>query len=760
MKPDFALFLSFEGITLLFRAGDGWRHVGDVTLVTDDLTSALSSLRTKALALAPTGPTCKIVLPNDQIRYLTLFTGSIEGESRTEMARAALEGATPYDVADLVFDLSFDGEETFVAAVAQDTLDEAEGFARLHGFVPVGFTAVPEENRFVGEPAFWSGSEVFDDQKSYVDAGPTKSIGPAISVETAEPATSDAANVDSETPDAELPVQTVSAGFASRRAKSAEGAGAPSLSGATRATVPAPEIDLTDTDSATGRPEATEGPGVENTTETRPDEPEPKGGASPSFTARFLSRRKEKQKRTLPAPEPSHVVPAPTALEFETNSETERMTIFGARDKTQTRGRPRHLGLSLTAGLLVVLGAVAVWSAFFTDNREPAPIDSASLEDPALPASQTPDVLATAPDLQQAPDAETTDSESADLTDPETGNIGEEGSSNANSQQPDIAQAADQVDPPRQAQDDVIGLLSDNLQQAPIAPDPVSISNLDDLYAVSIDSRDLSQDAVALPSAATFETDEVLATVSPPAAAGTEFAINEDGLVEPTVEGALTPDGILVFLGRPPVVPPATPTRFETEPEAEIDQQRDRLAALRPNPRPSDLLELNERDRLGGLTRAELGNVRPRLRPETVKREAELDETPTAQAIVVSRVPKTRPRGFEQKVQTAKSRTAGPSQQVAAATVAPRTVSPRIPSSASVARRATMDNAINLRRINLIGVYGTPSDRRALVRLPSGRYKKVKVGDNVDGGRVVAIGDSELRYQKGGRNVTLKIPSG
>ena len=88
------------------------------------------------------------------------------------------------------------------------------------------------------------------------------------------------------------------------------------------------------------------------------------------------------------------------------------------------------------------------------------------------------------------------------------------------------------------------------------------------------------------------------------------------------------------------------------------------------------------------------------------------------------------------------------------------TVKPKAPSPASVARQATLDNAINLRRVNLIGVYGTPANRRALVRLPSGRYKKVKVGDRVDGGRVVAIGDSELRYQKGGRNMTLKIPSG
>jgi len=88
----------------------------------------------------------------------------------------------------------------------------------------------------------------------------------------------------------------------------------------------------------------------------------------------------------------------------------------------------------------------------------------------------------------------------------------------------------------------------------------------------------------------------------------------------------------------------------------------------------------------------------------------------------------------------------------------PKTVAPKIPSTASVARQATIDNAINLRRLNLIGVYGTPANRRALVRLPSGRYKKLKVGDRLDGGKVIAISDSELRYQKKGRNVTLAMP--
>ena len=70
------------------------------------------------------------------------------------------------------------------------------------------------------------------------------------------------------------------------------------------------------------------------------------------------------------------------------------------------------------------------------------------------------------------------------------------------------------------------------------------------------------------------------------------------------------------------------------------------------------------------------------------------------------------------------------------------------------------NTVIRLNRINLVGVYGVASDRRALLRLPSGRYVKVKVGDRVDGGQVSAISESELRYQKGSRVYALTMPSG
>jgi Tfp pilus assembly protein PilP len=75
-----------------------------------------------------------------------------------------------------------------------------------------------------------------------------------------------------------------------------------------------------------------------------------------------------------------------------------------------------------------------------------------------------------------------------------------------------------------------------------------------------------------------------------------------------------------------------------------------------------------------------------------------------------------------------------------------------------VARAATDANVMRLNQINLIGIYGRPDRRRALVRMANGRYVKVEVGDQLDRGRVTAIGSDRLQYQRGGRNVVLEMP--
>ncbi|MGL4320258.1 MAG: hypothetical protein ACRCS3_05280 [Paracoccaceae bacterium] len=143
-------------------------------------------------------------------------------------------------------------------------------------------------------------------------------------------------------------------------------------------------------------------------------------------------------------------------------------------------------------------------------------------------------------------------------------------------------------------------------------------------------------------------------------------------------------------------------------------------------------------------------------------------------AVSVSRIPAPRPRDMERAVAAAlEAATRAPApepepepepQQVAAATPEeepePEVEAPvaSAPTSGSVADRATFVNAINLSQMNLIGVYGSESNRYALIRQSNGRYKKVTVGDRIDGGVIQAITSNEVRYQKGGRLLALQMP--
>ncbi|MGX9856245.1 hypothetical protein ACR03S_12495 [Limimaricola variabilis] len=149
MTPNFALSLSLEGLRLLHRDAEGWTLIGDVPLDSADLAGELAALRARALARAPEGMRTKLLIPEDQIRYLEL-----EGEQDAAAVAQALEGATPYTVDELAIDFVVTQGRTHVAAVARETLDEALAFAREHAMAPVAFAAVPETGNFPGEPFF------------------------------------------------------------------------------------------------------------------------------------------------------------------------------------------------------------------------------------------------------------------------------------------------------------------------------------------------------------------------------------------------------------------------------------------------------------------------------------------------------------------------------------------------------------------------------------------------------------------------------
>lgn len=154
MKPNFALNFSPDSISLLHRTARGWLEVGATALDAPDLGEALSYLRRSALGLAPHGVAAKLVIPNAQILYTEVDAPGPDDAHREAQIRRALEGVTPYDVDELVFDWSGDGPRVQIAVVARETLQEAEGFAAQHRFNPLSFVAIPEAGQFRGEPWF------------------------------------------------------------------------------------------------------------------------------------------------------------------------------------------------------------------------------------------------------------------------------------------------------------------------------------------------------------------------------------------------------------------------------------------------------------------------------------------------------------------------------------------------------------------------------------------------------------------------------
>lgn len=225
-----------------------------------------------------------------------------------------------------------------------------------------------------------------------------------------------------------------------------------------------------------------------------------------------------------------------------------------------------------------------------------------------------------------------------------------------------------------------------------------------------------------------------------------------------TATGDTTPDpqaGVTVVAALPDVTPPARPasvtpslTTGQTEAIAALvlKSQEDALApspdALRaqsaPRPRPA------------AMVRAEQARV---------ERLALL--APSDLALKDSIMPRARPRGLhgpELAALPAPDTRIAPPANDAPSAVVPRTA-PVLPTSASVARAATIKDAMPMRRTALVGVFGKSSNRNALLRLSNGRYVKVQVGDTVDGYEVAAIGSDEIRLRRRGRDTVLVIPN-
>jgi len=869
MKPNFALYLSHDGIILLHRAPSGrWTEVGDVPLDDPDLRKSMSYLRSSAVALEGKGFATKLVLPNSQILYREIEAPGPSLAEREAQIRAALDGATPYELDDLTFDWSPRAGFVMVAVVANETLDEAETFAVEHRFNPVSFVGRENAEPDAWEPFFGRTdfSHAFLGPDADVRDTPAPGVAPEVDVNlfaASTPGTGadiaaqgpneasenifaaddvqglDQAAAGQPQQDINIPESPPIPAFTSRRQGDSPPPDDPRGESATRPLArvapriaispelvhpvppdeaPQPEKNATPAPAAANAeaPEITlsssglraailgqEAAGVARKTGL----PDFRGLAqksglrihkvraiglgtikslagtvarATSAGARALGRRKSAAPRP-PRTEPPLTPPKPTGGEGVAEGQDGDPGAAGKRLKPGPRAASVALLLALLIGgyylwmqhgpangpqpglrtqngtaesTLAATGGraahrpptrpgdLAQKSAKATAPKRPIrPARRSVFEGRSDPLAKLPE---TATPVTTLSEQELADIRAAGLNTPTPEELAEASTPSQGGQPSDADIAAAYK-------------ASGALQFLRTPPAPAANPEREDIYVASVDRPLGANDAVILPDFNGGVGDQPPVRVLSPLDPKIAVSLDSNGLVKPSPQGTLNPDGILVRSGKPPVIPPQKPQIAQLVPP-------NPLAALKPKPRPATLKTGADAVFIqGNLTLTQLRKFRARPRPPSIQQIANAKgASPSELAVLTSFKPSRRPSDFAKIVNKARVQLA-----LATATAAKRkpttprfaNVGPKLPTKASVARRATIRNAINLSRLNLIGVYGTPSRRSALLRLPSGRFVKVKNGDRVDGGKVAAIGTSSLSFVKGGRNRVLKIPN-
>ena len=1021
MKPNFALDFRNDAITLLHRTARGWQVVGQVGLDSADLATDLSYLRATALELSPKGMTTKLVIPNAQILYTQVPVTAQDTNRRRKQVARALDGVTPYAVADLAFDFSGTGPTVDVAVIAKETLAEAEAFAIEHRFNPVSFVAVPDRATFTTEPWFGptgsAATYLTEGQRVERDPAPLSVLGRESSVTTPEappaqtaepelgfadpvesapaapedvaqamPAEPEPLPVEPEPPVTDLPEpettpepapirepgsepsrepdlepeevlarlfeaenaqrpvpdlppepeappapeppaadwtapatpvaeaappepgveeapmaldvideqaedlvaaaapqapasvldpsipddlpppmpSSVMVAFGSRRALEASakeaaaraGAGKPavarstvgkpaSLAGIT-ATRTGPQAKVTMLPPRPSQPSVVRMP-------QRPATGTAPGAALPGLTGDAAKMAKPAAKTSAAAKAlrglgalvtspgiagakerraTAQIVTPPTGPTSAASAAAATLNKAGAKpysgglgNRSLEKPKPRYLGLILTGILLVFLVLVAAWSTLFLETS-----------DATAPAPETVVGAVAAPDPEAVADAggDTAAASDSAIVDPEM---------LADLQVPEpVAEPVAELAPDPATTvpvttdaeaDAVAAAVAEAVAETPPEPSPITVLDAeaaatalrvaepqDEFLLATMDEPPAMPDALSLPKPVARNDAPPVPAVPPPPF-GTVYQFDAQGLIVPTPEGIMTPEGVMVIAGRPTREPPPRPAALapvavptpattpapgspSTLPAAPANTAAapfadPALAGARPRQRPDGLAPATQNaDDDASLAPADgsrFASLRPQAKPASlVAAAAEAPADPiadlgaqaaslTAQAnataaasasgltLAVSRKPAPRPRDMSRAVEEAvavASRQPAPQPQVEEPTTktAPEaddepevaSAMPRLPTKTTVAKQATYVNAINLSKVNLIGVYGSANERYALIRQTNGRYKKVKVGDSFDGGRVAAITASEVRYQKSGKMITLALP--
>ena len=774
--------LDMSAVRLMRRETDNWQEVAAEKIEGADIEERLMALVERVDDGAPV----ELFLPRDQILYTDVAI-TAEENARDEI-EAALKGATPYAVEDLDLDWEMIAPDTArVAAIALETLDEAVAFAEVRGLKIGGFSSLADPKDFPRQPDF-SGHNIltFEDNQAEIPAAPvtfasarvtSKPRPDAGSLAPVAPEAEPVVKVDDEAPIMRIkaptsvpldPGRPISAPVAPPRVRTDIAAAVVSEQ---VASLTPPSVKVRRGAPAFWRvgavfavaflvtvgiatlvwqlvplgPGSTDIPLTEN------------GGNDAGATIEPVPEPQ------VASPAPTPETPAPAEPEIEVAApEAEAEIPDEAPSEPEIAEAPPgpDLPQPVVASEAGVIGAPAAEDASpvligldpVTRNQRPTfktalrSGEGLPFIDLGLPAEPTPRALA-----------------AIQLTAPVSG--------------PE----------PRQWEGDLPGAVQ-LASVDPLAPEagPRALPDAATMTAAALPALGTAPEAfVAPPVQDTVEgpKPEVVARVEPTA----PLAAPVPDVAEPQVieREVADPDEANPQATDPevaePQVPDAAPDTDNALPALTAFAQA--LPETAPRARPGGFTSELERRRYGGRTRTELAEVRPRSRPASAQAEAiaarNAASDATALAIGASPKPRGRPDDFDAIVAVAivqkqaervtaslDFQTPNTSAAIEAALEEDAEPEPApstqvsIPSSASVSRQATISDAIRLNRVNLVGVYGSASDRRALIRLPSGRFVKVKVGDRVDGGTVAKITDDELIYRKGRRTVLLSVPKG
>ncbi|MFT4150526.1 MAG: translation initiation factor 2 [Paracoccaceae bacterium] len=550
----------------------------------------------------------------------------------------------------------------------------------------------------------------------------------------------------------------------------------------------------------------------------RPKAAPARTAASAGVTAQTIPGTK---KRKAPAPQPATPTPRPpvTPQAAAAAATMAPGTTFKTRD-LPVRGKPRYLGLILTIALVVIIAVAAAVSSFITSSKnETQPADTTVVSGEGAAPSEQDEMAA---DLQDPADfpAEGQDADAASDLPPDTATVETapaeatpaEATTEATAAEIAAAQPAPEPAPTTDAA----------ASSAPAAP--ASDAPQDEIFLATADTPPATTDPQALttPPAGT-DAAPATGAAPPPFGTVYKFdaegrivptpqgIVTPDGVTliagRPKVLPPERPASVTAAaaVATAPVVaqPAAALPAAEAAPLPPADPA---LAGARPKARPEGLAPAQDDAAAPVVNDASTASLRPQGRTAAVvaagdaaRKAAAAASTANPEvtlasaqlppgALAISSRPAPRPRDLSRAVEAAVAaavRAAEPEAQPqpqVVATAQPKaqpqpepaarteaeaddepevaSAAPKIPVKASVAKQATFANAINLSKTNLIGVYGSASNRYALVRQSNGRYSKVKVGDTLDGGRVAAITTSEVRYQKGSRMLSLTLPEG